>query len=153
VWLIASRLLNRRAVQVAGGLVAAMALGVSSRAAELNGLQIERLHSDDYYPPTMRRQGVTGEAFLAYSVTDRGAVDRVRVLFSDHPKLSEAAIHWLQRLRFEVPNTWKADAGPWRRFRVHVNFVLTGLPLPTKVDTGDPQVIITADFFKPGSRR
>ncbi len=54
-----------------------------------------------HYPPAMSAQGITGEVWLRFVVTNQGDVTNVEVLYSTHPLLSYSAVESIRKWKFE----------------------------------------------------
>jgi Gram-negative bacterial TonB protein C-terminal len=115
----------------------------------INGLAAHVINQQGmFYPPPLIRLGVSGRMVLAYSVRVSGQPEKITVLASDDSRLERPAIEYLGHYRFDVPKSWEADAGQWRRFHLEFSFTLEDdAPRPKLVEDGDV-IVVTARTSK-----
>lgn len=95
---------------------------------------------DDYFPAQAKRLGIDGQVLLAFSLERDARPVRVRVLYSDSPILTSAAVKLLSDFKY-VPQG-PTLASPWYRFRMGVAFIYGDCSEPVQVAATDTTVKI-----------
>ncbi|MCK1790186.1 energy transducer TonB [Pseudomonas violetae] len=76
-----------------------LVISVDARAGEV--FLIPEDNPKPVYPRYLQRIGVTGDVRISFYVNADGSVDRVKVLESDNPDMSEAAMVAIEKWRFK----------------------------------------------------
>lgn len=93
---------------------------------------------DDYFPAQAKRLGIHGQVLFAFSLESDARPVRVRVLYSDSPILTSAAVKLLSDFKY-LPQG-PTPASPWYRFRMGVAFVYGDCSESVEVAAADTTV-------------
>lgn len=115
---------------------------------KINGVPTASRPTVEYYPHDLRRKGLAGRVAIAYSIDGKGRTKNIVALASDDARFERAAIKMIGDTRFKVPADWEASGNDWRRYRIQVNFLMSGMGQLPIWEDGSEAIILTTSITR-----